>query len=167
MGVQILLQLATNDTSGHATNGELCMRSGTTIQKDVWTTPTLSSKISPSFHLVYNHCLLKIANEAVVDGMRKVVGKQADKGIGLHFGRCVFCIFVTLMSMHTYAFLTLYHFCVLACMQMRHAYRGMRPCNMKLTTSSRSPLTTTSMVTNGTSIPPTSKIDPLLVLRPR
>ena len=66
--------------------------------------PNLSSK-SPSFLWVYNHCLLnKTSNEAVVESMCKVVGKQAEKGRGLHFGRYVKCIFMLLMSMHTYVF---------------------------------------------------------------
>ena len=86
-----------------ASDGELYVRSGTTIQKDVWTMPHLSSK-SPSFLWFYNHCLLKTANEAVVEGMCKVVGKQADKGRGLHFGRCVTCILLLFMPMHTYDF---------------------------------------------------------------
>jgi len=84
-----------------ATDGELYVRSGTTIPKDVWTTPTLSSK-SHSFIWVYNHCLLKTSNEAGVEVMCKVVGKQADKSRGLHFRRCVFYIFITLMSMRFY-----------------------------------------------------------------
>jgi hypothetical protein len=86
-----------------ATDGELYVCSGTTIQKDVWTMPNLSSK-SPSFLWVYNHCLLKTSNEAVVEGMCKVVGKQADKGRGLQFGRCVFCILIKLVSMCFYVF---------------------------------------------------------------
>jgi hypothetical protein len=86
-----------------ASDGELYVCSGTTIQKDVWTMPHLSSK-SPSFLWFYNHCLLKTANEAVVEGMCKVVGKQADKGRGLHFGRCVTCILLLFMPMHTYDF---------------------------------------------------------------
>ncbi len=86
-----------------ATYGELYVSSGTTIQKDVWTIPSLSSK-SPSFLWVYNHCLLKTSNEAVVEGMCKVVGKQAAKGRGIQFGGCVFCILITLMSMRLYIF---------------------------------------------------------------
>jgi hypothetical protein len=86
-----------------ATDGELYVCSGTTIQKDVWTMPALSSKI-PSFLWFYNHCLLKTANEAVVEGKCKVVGKQADKGRGLGFGRCDKCICMLLMSMLTYVF---------------------------------------------------------------
>jgi hypothetical protein len=51
------------------------------------------SSQSPLFLWVYNHCLLKTSNEAVVEGMCKVVGKQADKGRGLGFGRYVMCEF--------------------------------------------------------------------------
>ena len=86
-----------------ATYGELYVCSGTNIQKNVWTMPNLSFK-SPSFLWVYNHGLLKTTNEAVMEGMCKVVGKQAEKGRGLHFRRCVKCIFMLLISMHTYAF---------------------------------------------------------------
>jgi hypothetical protein len=86
-----------------ATDGELYIYSGTPIQKYVWIMPNLSSK-SPSFFWAYNHCLLKTSNEAVAEGMCKVVGKQADKGKCLHFGRCLFCILITLMSMLFYVF---------------------------------------------------------------
>ena len=86
-----------------ATNGELYVCSGTTIQKYAWTMPNLSSK-SPAFLWVYNHCLLKTANEAVVEDMCKIVGKQAAKGRGLEFGRCAFCILITLPLMRFYVF---------------------------------------------------------------
>ncbi len=84
-----------------ATYGELYVCLGTTIQKDVWTMPNLSSK-SPSFLWVYNHYLLKTTKEAVVEGMCKVVEKQADKMRGLQFGGCVKCIFMLFVSMHTH-----------------------------------------------------------------
>jgi len=60
-----------------ATYGELYVCLGTTIQKDIWIIPNLSSK-SPSILWVYNHCLLKTTNEAVVEGMCKVIGKQGQ-----------------------------------------------------------------------------------------
>jgi hypothetical protein len=49
------------------TNGDVYACSGTTIQKDVRTAPTLSYK-SPSFLLVDTHCVFKAANKAVVKG---------------------------------------------------------------------------------------------------
>jgi hypothetical protein len=65
---------------------------------------TLSRK-SPLLLSIYNHCLLKTAIKADVEGMRKVVGKQVDKGRGLNFGSCGMCIFMSLISMHSYSFL--------------------------------------------------------------
>jgi len=64
------------------------VRLGISIQKGVWTMSSLSSQ-SPSILWVCNHCLLKTTNEAVVKGMCKVVGKQANKGKGLGFVRYV------------------------------------------------------------------------------
>jgi len=55
------------------------IRSGTIIQKNIWTLPRLSSQ-SPAFLRVYNHCMLKTTNEVVVEGMCKLISKQADKG---------------------------------------------------------------------------------------
>ena len=69
-----------------AEDGTYSTRSGTIIQKDIWTTPRLSSQI-PAFLWVYNHCILKTANEAVVEGMCKFISKQADSVRGLSFQR--------------------------------------------------------------------------------
>jgi len=60
--------------------------SGTKIQKDLWTKPRLSRQ-SPAFLWVYNHCLLKTANEVVVEGMCKTFARQADSIRGLRFHR--------------------------------------------------------------------------------
>ena len=70
------------------------------------------------------------ANEAVVEGMCKVVGKQADKGRGLHFGRCVVCFLCYGCRCVLYDFLTFDDVYVLVGMQMRPASHGMLPCNM-------------------------------------
>jgi hypothetical protein len=67
-------------------DGTYGSRSGTIIQKDIWTKPRLSSQ-SPAFLWVYNHCLLKTANEAVVEGMCKFISQQADTVRGLSFQR--------------------------------------------------------------------------------
>ena len=69
-----------------APDGALKARSGTIIQKDVWTTPRLHSS-SPAFLWVYNHCILKTGNEAVVEGMCKFIARQADSERGLSMGR--------------------------------------------------------------------------------
>ena len=79
------------DTSCHrwhykADDGVLHAHSGTIIQKDIWTKPSLHSS-SPAFLWVYNHVLLKTGSEAVVEGMCKVIGCQADSTRGLLFGR--------------------------------------------------------------------------------
>jgi hypothetical protein len=68
-------------------DGTRAIRSGTVIQKDIWTMPRLSSQ-SPAFLWVYNHVLLKTANEAVVEGMCKFISQQADSVRGLSFKRC-------------------------------------------------------------------------------
>ena len=67
-------------------DGVLHAHSGTNIQKDIWTKPSLHSS-SPVFLWVYNHVLLKTGNEAVVEGMCKVIGRQADSTRGLSIGR--------------------------------------------------------------------------------
>ena len=67
-------------------DGVLHAHSGTKIQKDIWTKPSLHSS-SPVFLRDYNHVLLKTGNEAVVEGMCKVVGRQADSTRGLSIGR--------------------------------------------------------------------------------
>jgi hypothetical protein len=67
-------------------DGIYAVRSGTVIQKDIWTLPRFSSQ-SPAFLWVYNHVLLKTANEAVVEGMCKFISKQADSIRGLSFKR--------------------------------------------------------------------------------
>jgi len=84
-----------------ATDGELYVCSGTTIQKHVWTMPALSSK-SPSILWIYNHYLFKTPYEAEGEVMCKGVEKQANKGRGLHFGRCDKCTFM----LHIYFMLT-------------------------------------------------------------
>ncbi len=67
-------------------DGTYSTRSGTVIQKDIWTMPRLS-RGSPAFLWVYNHCILKTANEVVVEGMCKFISKQADTIRGLSFQR--------------------------------------------------------------------------------
>jgi hypothetical protein len=67
-------------------DGVLHVRSGTIIQKAIWTKPRFYST-SPDFLWVYNHCLLKTGNEAVVEGMCKVIGRHADSTRGLSIGR--------------------------------------------------------------------------------
>jgi hypothetical protein len=67
-------------------DGVLHAHSGTIIQKDIWTTASLHSS-SPAFLWVYNHVMLKTGNEAVVEGMCKVIGRQADSTRGLSIGR--------------------------------------------------------------------------------
>ena len=67
-------------------DGVLHVHSGTVMQKDIWTNPSLHSS-SPAFLWVYNHVLLKTGNEAVVEGMCKVIGRQADSTRGLSMGR--------------------------------------------------------------------------------
>ena len=69
-----------------AEDGVLHAHSGTIIQKDIWTTASLHSS-SPAFLWVYNHVLLKTGNEVVVEGMCKVIGRQADSTRGLSIGR--------------------------------------------------------------------------------
>ncbi len=69
-----------------AIDGTYATRSGTVIQKYIWTNPRLSSQ-SPAFLWVYNHCILKTANEAVVEGMCKFISQQADSVRGLSFQR--------------------------------------------------------------------------------
>ena len=69
-----------------AEDGTYANRSGTIIQKDIWTLPRLHSEC-PAFLWVYNHCMLKTANEVVVEGMCKGVSKHADSIRGLSFGR--------------------------------------------------------------------------------
>ena len=67
-------------------DGVLHAHSGTILQKDIWTTPYLYSS-SPLFLWVYNHVVLKAGNEAVVEGMCKEIGRQADSTRGLSIGR--------------------------------------------------------------------------------
>ena len=61
-------------------------QSGTIIQKDIWTTPTLHSS-SPAFLWFYNHVLLKTRNEVVVEGKCKGIGRHADSARGMSIGR--------------------------------------------------------------------------------
>jgi hypothetical protein len=63
-------------------------------------------------------------------------------------------------------FLSLDNVCVLVGTQMRLECHGMLPCSLKRTTSWRSPLTITSRMENGTSLPLTNKIDPWLASLP-
>jgi len=92
---------------------------------------TLSSK-SLSFFWVYNHGLLKTLNEVVVECMCKVVGKHAEKGKGLHVGRCAMCMHVYVIDDDNtvLCILTLYHDFFFVDMLMRHVHRGMHHCNM-------------------------------------
>jgi hypothetical protein len=62
--------------------------SGTVIQNDIWTRPSLNTTC-PAFLWVYNHVLLKTGNEAVVEGMCKGVSKHADSIRGLSYERYV------------------------------------------------------------------------------
>ncbi len=64
----------------------LRIRSGTIIQKEIWTKPHLYSS-SPDFLWVYNNCLLKTGSEAIVEGMYKVIGRHADSTRGLYVKR--------------------------------------------------------------------------------
>ena len=50
--------------------------SGTTIMKDLYTNPDLYDKVHDWSYL-YNHCVLKIQNEAVVEGMGSTLNKHA------------------------------------------------------------------------------------------
>jgi len=68
----------------NAEDGTYANRYGTLIKKDIRTLPRLSSQ-RPSFLWVYNDCMLKTANEAVVEGMCKFISKQADSFRGLSF----------------------------------------------------------------------------------
>ena len=69
-----------------AEDGVLQFRSGTIIQKDIWLRPHLYSS-SLDFLGVYNHCLLKTENEAVVEGMCNVIGQQEDLDRGFSMRR--------------------------------------------------------------------------------
>ena len=69
-----------------AEDGVLYAHSGSILQKDICTSPSLYSS-SPVFLWVYNHVLLKTGNEVVVEGMCKVIGRQADSTRGLSIGR--------------------------------------------------------------------------------
>ena len=46
---------------------------------------------------VYNHVLLQIANESIVEGMCKTVGRQADSTRGLAFGRVALRVLMLLL----------------------------------------------------------------------
>ena len=67
-------------------DGTYSIRSGTIIQKDIRTMPRLSSQ-SSAFLWVYNHCMLKTANEVVVEGMCRFISKQAHLVRGRTFKR--------------------------------------------------------------------------------
>jgi hypothetical protein len=62
------------------------IKSGTIIQKDIWKASRLCAQ-SPAFLWVYNHCMPKTTNEAVVEGMCKFISKKADSVRGLLFQR--------------------------------------------------------------------------------
>ena len=68
--------------------GALQVRSGIVIQKDIRKMPFLHANIL-SFLWIYNHCILKKANEVVVEGMCRRISKHADSIRGLSFGRYV------------------------------------------------------------------------------
>ena len=69
-----------------AEDGTYSTRSGTIIQKHLWTKPRFYSQC-PAYLWVYNHCILKTTNEAVVEGMCKFISNQADSTRGLSFQR--------------------------------------------------------------------------------
>ena len=56
--------------------------SGTLIMKDVFTTPALRCGVGDFLYL-FQHCALKTANEAVVEGMGSIVDRHADPRRGL------------------------------------------------------------------------------------
>jgi hypothetical protein len=56
---------------------------GTGIQDKILTKPAFYNKRSPWFMLMYIHCVLKICNEVVVEGMCSIVAKHAHKTRGL------------------------------------------------------------------------------------
>mmetsp|Transcript_15173 Transcript_15173/g.39051 ORF Transcript_15173/g.39051 Transcript_15173/m.39051 type:complete len:564 (+) Transcript_15173:268-1959(+) len=58
--------------------------SGTVIQAEIMTVPAFY-KLCPGFMYMYVHCVLKICNEAVVEGMCSVVAKHATGTRGLIF----------------------------------------------------------------------------------
>mmetsp|Transcript_13174 Transcript_13174/g.34089 ORF Transcript_13174/g.34089 Transcript_13174/m.34089 type:complete len:222 (-) Transcript_13174:129-794(-) len=58
--------------------------SGTVIQAEIMTDPAFY-KLCPGFMYMYVHCVLKICNEAVVEGMCSVVAKHATGTRGLIF----------------------------------------------------------------------------------
>ncbi len=78
-------QLVTSGTSRVRMDHSKYAR-GQIYKKDIWTSPSLHSTC-PAFLWVYNHVLLKTANEAVVEGMCKGVSKHADSIRGVSFGR--------------------------------------------------------------------------------
>ena len=67
-------------------DGVLHVHSGTVLQKDIWTNPSLYSSI-PAFLWVYNNALPKTGNEAIVEGMCTVIGRQAYSTRGLSMGK--------------------------------------------------------------------------------
>ena len=67
-------------------DGTYATRSSTVVQKDIWTLPRLSSQC-PIFLWFYKRCMLKTANEVVVEGMCTFISKQADSIRGLSFKR--------------------------------------------------------------------------------
>ena len=75
---------ATNPKSRHEFhNDDFSVVSGTVIQKVVHTRTKYSADIAPFLHL-YQLCVLKIANEAVVEGMCSIVDRHAEGQRGLH-----------------------------------------------------------------------------------
>ena len=114
-----------------AEDGTRGVRSGTVLQKDVWTKPHLSSECL-AFLWVYNHVLLKTCNEAVVECMCKFVSRQANSVRGLDFER-----YETYMYLITLRYLFYFLDCALniidkcSCMQARPESSGMYLYNTK------------------------------------
>ena len=67
-------------------DGSIQLCSGAIIQQEVWTMTRLHGT-SPALLWVYNHVLLKISNEVVIEGMCKWVSKNAYSIQGFSFGR--------------------------------------------------------------------------------
>lgn len=67
-------------------DGSFTVKSGTVIQKDILTRPCYY-QASQSYIFLYQHMVLKIVNESVVESMCSVVAKHAAPGRGLSFGK--------------------------------------------------------------------------------
>ena len=66
-------------------DGSRPVRSGTVIQEDVLTDPRLY-KGGERYLWLYEHCVLKTSNEAVVESMCKMISIHANTQRGLSFG---------------------------------------------------------------------------------